>query len=414
MKKLGKINLLISLIIIILFFTACGNKESSKESDKTTFSTTSPDVVTTMDAHLNTVVLGSQQLKNTMEGLYRFKGNKLVPGLAKEIVTPTNNGKKYIFNLRKSNWSNGDPLTAKDFVYSWKRIVNPKTGSTFSYVFSGIKNADKIIRGQKNPDTLGIKVLSKYQLEVDLEHPISYFNELTVTLRFLPVNQKAVESSKGLYGTNSKNVVYNGPFKMVNWKVGDTSWKLVKNDQYWNAKNVKLKNLNYSVVKDSNAGMNLYDTKKIDRFSDLSGETAVELKNKPDFVLNDSSAMSYLAVNQKDNQSLKNTKIRQAISNLINRDQLANKILGDTVKPATSMVPVDTIFNKKTKIDFKKETSSITDERYTNYNPKLAKELWKKGIKETGIKNFKINLVTDDQDASKKISEYLQSNLELI
>lgn len=412
MKLKRKILLLFVINLMILGLSACGaNKTDNKNKDNQTFATNAKDVISTMDSSLNSTIIGSQQLKNTMEGLYRFNGNKVVPGVANKVVKPTNKGKRYIFHLRKSNWSNGDPVTASDFVYAWRRIVNPKTGSSFSYAYSGIKNADQISSGKMNPDQLGVKALDDYTLEVNLDHPISYFNELIVSSRFLPLNQKAVEKAGDKYGTNSENVVYNGPFKLVNWKIGDTSWKEVKNDQYWNVDKVKLNTLKYNVVKDPNTGINLYQTNKIDRYGDLSGDTALQLKNKKDFVTNPSQAMYYLQLNQKDNPLFKNKKIRQAISHSIDRNQLAENILGNTVKPASSVVPSQTIFNKRTNRDFKQEKSSVNDLQYTKYNPALAKKLWQAGLKESGIKNPSLSLVTDDQDSSKKISEYLQSVL---
>lgn len=109
-------------------------------------------------------------LTNSMEGLYRVgKDQKVVPGLATSVVTPTNDGKTYTFTLRKdAKWSDGTPVTAKDFVYSWRRTVNPKTKAGYSYIFDNVVNAQEIMDGKKSPDTLGVKADNDYQLTVNL------------------------------------------------------------------------------------------------------------------------------------------------------------------------------------------------------------------------------------------------------
>ena len=111
-------------------------------------------------------MLSGLKITNTMEGLYRYDGKELKPGIAKKVIKPTNNGKTYTFDLRHAKWSNGAPVTANDFVYAWRRTVDPKTASQYAYIYTGIKNADQINSGKKPVDTLGIKALGKYNLKL--------------------------------------------------------------------------------------------------------------------------------------------------------------------------------------------------------------------------------------------------------
>ncbi|MSE22558.1 peptide ABC transporter substrate-binding protein, partial [Lactobacillus parabuchneri] len=113
-----------------------------------------------------------------------------------------------------TKWSNGDPVTAKDFVYSWQRTVNPKTASQYGYLFSGIKNADAIQANKKSYKTLGVKAEGDYKLVVNLEKKIPYFKLLMGFPLFFPQNQKVVEKYGNDYGTKSSDMVYNGPFKL--------------------------------------------------------------------------------------------------------------------------------------------------------------------------------------------------------
>ena len=131
-------------------------------------------------------------------------------------------------------------MTAKDFVYSWRRTVNPKTASQYSYLFSGIKNADAIVAGKKPVSSLGIKVVGKYKLVITLERRISYFYKLMGFAVFFPQSEKAVTKYGSKYGKASKYMLYNGPFKHVGWTGSNLSWKMVKNKNYWNKSAVKL------------------------------------------------------------------------------------------------------------------------------------------------------------------------------
>ncbi|WP_413627779.1 peptide ABC transporter substrate-binding protein [Fructilactobacillus vespulae] len=386
-------------------------KANSDASNKT-MSVSSKSTITTMDSSLNTDQYGAQNLNNTMEGLYRFTGGKLQPGVAKSIAKPTNDGKTYTIDLKKTKWSNGDPVTANDFVYAWRRIVDPKTGSQYSYIYSGIENADDIVAGKKKPETLGIKALNDYKLEITLEHPIPYFDTLVSGGQFLPINKKAVDKAGDQYGLNSKDMIFNGPYKLENWKVGDTEWHEVKNKSYWNAKNVKLNELKYFYISDPNTGLNLYDTNMLDRYQDLSGDSARQLAKNKDFTTEASNSTYYLQVNEKKLPYMKNEKLRQAMALTINQKELSDIILGKTGKPVNGLVPSKMAKNPTTGVDFTKEASVLADKKYTNYDPVLAKKLWQEGLKETGQKRVDITLTADNTDTTKKMAEYLQRNME--
>jgi oligopeptide transport system substrate-binding protein len=114
-------------------------------------------------------------------------------------------------------------VTAKDFVYSWRRTVNPKTASRYSYPFSGIKNADAIVAGKKSVNSLGIKAVGKYKLVITLERRIPYFDKLMGFAVFFPQSEKVVKKYGSKYGTASKYMIYNGPFVQKGWTVSNLS-----------------------------------------------------------------------------------------------------------------------------------------------------------------------------------------------
>ena len=411
LKKLFVANVLALFSTVIL--VGCGSTSSQKSAPKGTVRISSKDIISTMDPSLNTDVIGAQNLNNTMEGLYRFKGKNIKPALATNLAKPTNNGLTYTFKLRpNAKWSNGDPITASDFVYSWRRTVDPKTKSTYSYIFEGIANAKDISAGKKPVNSLGIKALNKHTLQVDLEKPVPYFNTLLTSPTFFPQNKKVITKWGKKYGTNSQALVSNGPFKLVKWNSPDNSWTEVKNDKYWDAKDVKVQKLQYQVVKDASTALNLYQSNKLDRVL-LTGDSAKQMKNAKDYKIQKESTTFYVAPNIKKVALFNNTKIRQALSMSVNRQQLTKKVLGDGKVASLSTFPAKMTFNPETKVDFAKETQASAVA--TNaYNPTKAKQLWQEGLSETNNKGkkFSFTLLGDDSDVAKKQAEFLQNQFE--
>ena len=387
---------------------ACGSKSSSSSSE--TFNRMEKDVISTMDnAHITDVISG-QAAVDTGDGLYRYKGKKLEPAVATKVVKPTNNGLTYTFNLRKTKWSNGDPVTAKDFVFAWKRAADPKTKSEYAYLFSGIKNADDITAGKKAASTLGVKAEGDYKLVVTMDRPVPYFSTMMVNPVFFPLNQKTVDKYGKKFGTQSKYLVFNGPFKLTNWNGTGNSWDEVKNTSYWNAKQVNLDKIHVQVVKDSNTAANLFATKKLDD-AVLTGEIAKQHAKDKDYVGDKQGRTTYLDMNEEKVPDFKNLKLRQAVAMAINRDEFANKVIGDGSFGISTITPENSGSNPKTGEDFSKEAAKESKTVQT-YDLKKAKQLWAEGLKEVGKSGEDVTLTTDDTDVAKKSAEYLQSALE--
>lgn len=402
-----KVGLVISAALIL---TGCSSQKSGsgKLAAKQEFTTAVDSELSTVDLSKTTSVQTFEVLNNIDEGLYRLgKDSKIENALATK-TNISNDGLKYTFNLRKgTKWSNGDPVTAKDFVYSWRRTVNPKTASQYGYLFSGIQNADAIQANKKSPKSLGIKADGNYKLVVTLEKKIPYFKLLMGFPLFFPQNQKVVEKFGDNYGTKSADMVYNGPFKLTSWNGTGMTWTLAKNQNYWDKKAVKLDKLHYQVTKDPSTGYNQFKTDKL-QYVGLSGVLAKNLKNNKNLVTRETSSCYYLAFNQKK-KLFKNLKIREAISMAIDRGQLTKKILGDGSFNSQSFVSKGLSINPKTGKDF---TATTAKPDSLTYNPTKAKALWKAGLKELGITKMSFTLLSSDEFAQKQVSEYLQSQLE--
>ncbi|GAW99065.1 peptide ABC transporter substrate-binding protein [Secundilactobacillus mixtipabuli] len=395
-----------SLAGLALVLSACGSGNSS--SDKQTFTMPTDSELSTVDLSKSTALGTFDMLNNTNEGLYRL-GNHSKPETALATkLTQTNNGRHYVIDIRhNTKWSNGDTVTAKDFVYSWQRTVNPKTASQYSYLFSGIKNADAISKGKMAPSTLGIKATGKYQLTVDLDHQIPYFKLLLGFPVFYPQNQKVVEKYGNGYGTRSDRMVYNGPYKLTHWNGTGTTWTLSKNNSYWDKKAVKMSAIKYQVVKDNQTALNQYNSKRLIG-APLTGNQAKNLQSNKDLISRPQSSSYYLALNQ-NMKLFKNLKIREAISMAIDRQQITKKVLGDGSIVNNSFVSKGLATNPKTGKDF---TSDTTAPASMKYDPAQAKTLWQQGLKEVGITDPKFTILGADSDAGKKVTEYLQNSLE--
>jgi oligopeptide transport system substrate-binding protein len=344
-----------------------------------------------------------------MEGLYRLgKNSKLEKALATSEKV-SKDGKTYTYTLRKSKWSDGSELTAKDFVYSWRRTVDPKTASQYSYLFSGIKNADAIVAGKKKPETLGIKAVGKYKLVITLERRIAYFDKLMGFVVFFPQSEKAVTKYGSKYGTASKYMLYNGPFKQTGWTGSNLSWKMVKNPYYWDKKNVKLDTITWSVQKTPSTSYNLYQSNKLD-YTGLDASQTKQLKNQKGYVTLNQGATFYLQFNIAKNKYLANTNIRKALSLAVDRKGLTSSLGGNSV-PANTLTPTQlTDVNGE---DYTKRISKSAESFYpASTNKKEAVKYLNRGLKELGVSKFSFKILSDDTDSGKKTTEFLQSTFE--
>lgn len=388
---------------------ACGSNSSQSSAKKQPLTWMNTAEIATLDASKATDQASVEQINNVEEGLYLLGKNAKVQNALATSTKNSADSKTWTFTLRKNaKWSNGDPVTAQDFVYSWRRTIDPKTASEYAYLFSGIKNADAIVAGKKKPATLGIKADGKYKLTVTLEKRIPYFKLLMAFPLFFPQNQKFIEKMGSKYATASKYMIYNGPYKQVGWTGSNLSWKLVKNGKYWDKKNVKLDTVKFSVQKTPATDYNLYQSGKLDA-AFLDAQATKSLKGKTDYTQRKMFTTQYLAYNLKKHPEFKNKNLRLAISMAINRKELAST-LGGAANPATTFDPEGmTTVNGK---DYTDTVKNAATEKAATYNVKEAKKLYKQALKETGKKKISFTLLGDDDDTAKKASEFVQSQLE--
>lgn len=400
------ITLIVTLIITSSILSGCSNSKSLYSDEGQVFRKVIPQDMTTLDTTMISDAVSGDIAGQSFEGLYSMnKHDKAEPAIATSLPKKSKDGKTLTVDLRKdAKWSNGDPVTADDFVFAWRKVVNPKTASEFAYIMSDIKNADDINAGKKPVKDLGIKALNKYKLQINLERPVPYINELLALNTFDPQNEKVAKKYGKAYGTTADKAVYNGPFKVVNWKVEDKI-QLEKNNQYWDKKHVKLDRVNYKILKDNQAGAALYDTNSVDD-AIISSEQVDKYKKSPALRKRLTAATFYIKLNEKEVPEFKNKHLRLAIAQAINRKEYVDSVFNDGSLPSNNFTGYGTATTPSGK-DF-----ASTIKSPLKYNKHEAADNWKKAQKELGKKNVTFTLNVQDTPVQKISAEFIKSQLE--
>lgn len=425
MKKGKLVSLLGIALTSTIVLAACGggsgsdkasdsaSKDSSgKMAKKQELNLIESAEIPTMDSVMNTDTVGSIVMNNVFEGLYRQDlDNNPVLGMAAEEPKISDDKLTYTFKIRDdAKWSNGDPVTAGDFVFSWRRLVDPTTAAPYSYMMDGvIADASAVIAGEKQPDELGVKAVDDKTLEIQLERAVPYFKGLLSLAMYYPQNEKFVTEQGEKYASNSDALVYNGPFKLAAWDGTGLSWEYDKNDTYWDKDTVKLDKINVDVVKETSTALNLYDDGQIDRMV-LTGEYVQTRQDDPDLKKFPTSSVFFLKFNQERNGKatpLANENIRKALSMAFDKQAYADTVLQNGSVPANGLVPAGLAKDPKNDKDFRKENGDLS-----KYDAKKAQEFWKKGLKELGVDKLDLEFLSDDTENAKRSSEFMQGQLE--
>lgn len=282
----------------------------------------------------------AQVARDLFEGLVNQDAHgKVIPGVATRWQTSDN--QTYIFTLRKdARWSNGDPVTAKDFVYSWQRLVDPKSLSPFAWFaqLAGIQNAEEIISGKLPIDKLGVVAVDDHTLKVQLNKPVPYFVSLTANFSLFPV-PKAVVEQYGNDWTKVGNLVGNGAFKLQE-RVVNEKLVLVPNDHYWDHKHTVLTKVTFVPINQESNATKRYQAGDIDITESFPKNMYQKLlKDIPDQVYTPDQLGTYYYAFNTQRAPTNDVRVRKALSYAIDRKIIAEKVLGTGEKPAYHFTP---------------------------------------------------------------------------
>ncbi len=258
---------------------------------------TTMEDVPTFDSTKSSNILSFEVISNTQENLVMLdEKDNVIPGVAEKWEV-SKDGKKYTFHLRDSKWSNGEPVTANDFVYAFQRLADPNTRSQYQFMIETVqvKNYKDVMAGKKKPTELGISALNPKTVVIELEQPVPYFLKTITLANFAPLNKKFVESKGENYSIGAENLLYNGAYTIKNIKNG-YGYEFVKNPKYWDVKNVKNDGVTYRIIKDVSAGVNLYNAGTVD-LTGLSGEYKEEYQDSKEYVTHPTAAAFYFIFN---------------------------------------------------------------------------------------------------------------------
>ena len=358
----------------------------------------------TLDSALYNDVPSSDMIGQVFEGLYRVKNGTEVEFGQAESVKVSDDGLTYTFTLRDGlKWSDGSPVTASDFEYSYQRLADPKSGASVQSV-DVVKNAAAVRKGEKEVSELGVKALDDKTLEVTLEYPAPYLPKLLSGSRYMPVS-KAVHSAKGdKYGTSADNVVTNGPFTIQDWNGTNLEWKLVKNDNYWDAANVYLKDVQVQVIKENSTGADLFDAGQLD-YTTLTDQFVQEYTGADDFHTASKATIGYLSFNTQ-REATANADLRRAIAQAFDKQVYADSVIQDGSKVLNNQVPKDFDVNEAGE-DYQTAAGPMLE-----YNLEAAQADWAKAKAALGKDTIELQLLTSDVGLSKRTAEFLQAQLE--
>jgi len=335
------------IIACLLLAIGCKSQDHSRQKSFPKAHKNPPQIVSinitsepaTLDPRKVRALNDINVIKMLMEGLVRvnFEGH-LVPGLAMNH-TLSEDHKTYTFTFLKNFWSNGDPVTAHDVVYSWKKVVSPHFPSDNAASLYVLKNARLIREGKLPISMLGVRAVDDYTLIVELEKPTPYFLQLLSSPVFYPVHAQT-DKENPHWAENASTFVSCGPFKLSEWKHSDFM-EVVKHDGYWDAATVKLKKINMVMVA-SETGFNMYQNKELDwegsPFSNIPLDAMESLSEKGELKTQSFLITSFIRTNTSK-APFSSLNFRKALALAMNRQDLIENIFGGRSAYASGLVP---------------------------------------------------------------------------
>ena len=344
-------------------------------------------------------------LGHVTEGLLRYDDkNRLVPGVAERWDIRADGATFWLRN--NARWSDGKPVTAHDFVFAWQTVVDPATASQYAFITYSVKNAEAINTGKMNRDKLGVRAVNDYQLEVQFQAPVAFFDKLVAFAVFNPIREDFYNSHKDRYGANAEDLLYNGPFTLARW-VHSAHVRMEKNPYYWNRDAVRLNVIDMPyITSDETTWVNLFKAGAVARATLGTEQLDEAMRLRWNLGRYVDGSVFYLDFNFREGRVTRNHNLRRAMQLVNDPSELVNKVIAlPAYQPAISLFP--------------SWLKGVNGRFWQEYPPTLVKpdiemarhylELAKK---ELGVQQIPpLVLLTDDGPLSNKNAEYLQNLL---
>lgn len=405
------------LLLVTMIFTGCGGSDSAGDGK---LSVMLGSNVVSLDSAQATDSVSFEVIADCIDGLMQLDNEgKAVPAIA-ESFDVSEDGKTYTFHLRDAKWANGDPVTAEDFVFAWRRHC--QKAEEYAYIMGNtvacVKNADAVIKGA-DPKTLGVSAPDEKTFVVELDAPVPFFLSLMAFPTFYPINEKFYNNlENGSYGTSPETFLSNGAFALTNYIPGTANIQLKKNDSYWNAAQVSLDGFQYQVVSSSDNALTSFKNGTLNVVN-ISGNQVAHVKQDTELSKNlltfSSGYLYYLSFNQDAKNhhagALSNVNLRLAISNAVDRESLVDNFVMNGAKATYTAIPVEFAPNAKTGKFFSADQKRFSD--YVGFNVDKARRFLETAKQELGKDKFELNLIySNDGDTAAKVVQAIKSQVE--
>ena len=402
---------IISMAMVIGLMTACstpsgggGEGGGEAEGGEKVFRYAVNTEPTTFDPNMGNSI-GDNEIQHAItEGLTRNTGGQVTPAMA-ESWDLSEDGTVYTFHLRDSKWSDGEPVKADDFVYSWHRLADPATGSPYQFIVGVLKNGNAIIAGEKDVEELGVKAIDDKTLEVTLENPTSYFlSMMGAQSNFAPLRQDIVEEYGTDFAATADKNVYSGPFKLVSTE--NNEYIFEKNENFWDIDNIHLDRVEISYVENTQTQVALYESGDLD-FVKVPTESVEAYKDKAQHYTNGNVDYCYINTDS-ENKVFGNTNFRLALNYALNRVEYNELANNGVYSPYNALVfpnlqAKGTTYGQAYDVDAYAYPMEGDEAKAQEYLAKAMEEL---DIKDAS--DITIEFVTTDAESNKKIAEVLQ------
>ncbi|WP_047981149.1 peptide ABC transporter substrate-binding protein [Ornithinibacillus contaminans] len=355
---------------------------------------------TSLDPSIGFDAVSWDPLNNLMEGLTRLdQEHRAGPGAA-EKWDISDDGLIYTFYLREdATWSNGDPVVAEDFVYAWKYMLDPETASPAAFLGYFIEGAEAYNSGEGTADDVAVRAVDDKTLEVTLAAPTGFFLDVLTNPAFFPINHQVAQDNPNWHA-EAETFVGNGPFKLESWD-HDVEMVFAKNENYWDADAVKLDQVHFAMVNDTNTQYQMFESGDLDTAS-IPPELSDQLIEGDNVFIGPYGGLEFFRFNVTM-EPFQNAKIRQAFSYAINRDDIAQYVVKNGVEPAYGYISPG--FTSPTGSDFRDANGDLVA-----FDPDLAKQLLAEGMEEEGYDELpEVTLTYNTSDTNKAVAEALQS-----
>lgn len=405
MKKGKLLAVLLTAACLLSALSGCGSSGSSSTASANVVLAFDTDILS-MDTKVATDGTSFSAQDMVISGLTKLSADGVVEAELAKSWDISDDGMTYTFHLEDAKWSNGTKVTANDFVFGWRHLVDPALASEYSFIMDTIhvKNAADVTSGALPLTDLGVEATDDTTFVVHLTQPCDFLLSLMAFPSFFPVNEAFYTEKGDQFALTAENVLACGPYTMTTWSAGN-EYVFTKNPDYFKADEIKAETVTFKYIQDTQSALLSYENGDVD-FVKLSGELVDSYKGKDGYTNRLAGYMWYLSINYTNSKFVQGGNLAKAMALAIDRDTLCNDVLKDGSVAAQGIIPVKLATGPDGK-DYRETAGTVS-----TFDATKAAEYYAAAVKENGGQNYSIELLYEDSDVSKKVAEQLQNMLQ--